>query len=137
MSYETKQANRLEKCVHTALRALKHSIFLLTFLFLFQSAGFCQLTTADIIGTVTDATGAVVPNANVSLTNLGTNEKRNTQTNGSGDYSLTFFRSGTTLSLSKQVASRHRSPRTSQWKQATALATTSRFTPVQKPPSSK
>ncbi len=49
-----------------------------TLLFLFHSAAFGQLTSADIVGTVTDATGAVVPNAAITLTNLGTNETRNT-----------------------------------------------------------
>ncbi|HXU48538.1 MAG TPA: carboxypeptidase-like regulatory domain-containing protein, partial [Candidatus Binatia bacterium] len=29
--------------------------------------------TADVVGTVTDASGAVVPGATVTLTNLGTN----------------------------------------------------------------
>jgi hypothetical protein len=57
----------------------------------FTSAAFSQLTTADIVGTVTDATGAVVPNADITLTNLGTNEKRTTQSNGSGDYNFTLL----------------------------------------------
>jgi len=34
-----------------------------------------QVTTADIVGKVTDATGAVVPGAQVTVTNLG-NEYR-------------------------------------------------------------
>src|SRR6202789_451796 len=50
-----------------------------------------QLTTADILGTVTDSTGAVVPNANVTLTNLGTNEKRTTLSNSSGGYSFALL----------------------------------------------
>jgi hypothetical protein len=45
-----------------------------------------QLTTADVVGTVTDTTGAVVPNANVTLTNQKTNEARNTQSSGGGQY---------------------------------------------------
>src|SRR5271163_1176651 len=69
----------------------RKAFFLLTLIFLFTSAAFCQLTTADIVGTVTDATGAVVPNASVALLNLGTNEKRTTQSNTSGDYSFTLL----------------------------------------------
>ncbi len=53
--------------------------------------GFAQLTTADILGTVTDSTGAVIPNATVVITNLGTNAKRTAQTNNSGDYSFTLL----------------------------------------------
>src|SRR5437899_12783507 len=78
--------NRTGECGHSILKAFRNSIFLLTFVFFFfTSAAFSQLTTADIVGTVTDATGAVVPNATVVLTNLGTNDKRTGQTNGSGD----------------------------------------------------
>ncbi|WP_353069685.1 carboxypeptidase regulatory-like domain-containing protein [Tunturibacter empetritectus] len=65
--------------------------YLLALLVLFTSAAFAQLTTADILGTVTDATGAVVPNATVVLTNTGTNEKRTTTSNGSGDYSFNLL----------------------------------------------
>jgi hypothetical protein len=67
-------------------------VFLSLVLFILStSAAFGQLTTADILGTVSDATGAVVPHANVTLTNLGTNEKRATQSNNSGDYSFTLL----------------------------------------------
>src|SRR5665213_2118915 len=45
-----------------------------------------QLTTADILGTVTDAAGAVVPNAKVTVVNTATSVSRTLQTNGSGDY---------------------------------------------------
>ena len=53
-----------------------------------------QLTTADVVGTVTDTTGAVVPNANVTLTNQKTNETRNTQSNGGGQYAFTLLLPG-------------------------------------------
>src|ERR1700754_3998530 len=82
---------RLGQCGRTISRAWRQSVFLLTLLFLFSSAAFAQLTTADILGTVTDATGAVVPNANVVLTNVGTNQTRTTTTNSSGDYSFTLL----------------------------------------------
>jgi hypothetical protein len=53
-----------------------------------------QLTTADVLGTVTDTTGAVLPNANVTLTNQRTNETRNTQSNGAGQYVFTLLLPG-------------------------------------------
>jgi hypothetical protein len=68
--------------------------FLFTFLFsifFLSLSAHAQLTTADILGTVTDASSAVVPGASVTLTNLGTNEKRSSVTNGSGDYSFTLL----------------------------------------------
>jgi hypothetical protein len=63
-------------------------------LLLVSSAAFAQLTTADILGTVTDNTGAVIPGAAVTLTNLDTHEQRATTTNGSGDYSFTLLPTG-------------------------------------------
>jgi hypothetical protein len=92
MIYETvRKQNRIGTYIHTILKTVKNSVFLLAVVFLFTSAAFSQLTTADILGTVTDATGAVVPNAAVVLTNLGTNEKRTGQSNISGDYSFTLL----------------------------------------------
>src|SRR3979490_179034 len=73
------------------LKAFRNSVVLLTFVFFVTTAAFSQLTTADIVGTVTDATGAVIPNAAVVITNLGTNAKRTSQTNGSGDYTFTLL----------------------------------------------
>ncbi len=86
-----RKEHRRGKYTHAVLKTFRDSTLLLVFLFFSVSAGFCQLTTADILGTVTDATGAVVPNAEITLTNLGTNEKRTTQSNGSGDYSFTLL----------------------------------------------
>ncbi|HLJ25836.1 MAG TPA: carboxypeptidase-like regulatory domain-containing protein, partial [Candidatus Angelobacter sp.] len=50
-----------------------------------------QVTTADVLGTVTDNSGAVVPNAKVTITNTATNEPRSGQTGSSGDYVFTFL----------------------------------------------
>ena len=46
-----------------------------------------QSTSGTIVGTVTDASGAAVPNATVTVTNLGTNETRVAKSDGSGNYS--------------------------------------------------
>ena len=53
-----------------------------------------QVTTADLVGRVTDATGAVVPDANVTLANLGTNISRTTPSNVAGDYVLNLMPPG-------------------------------------------
>jgi hypothetical protein len=92
MKYQlTHQMNRLGQCGRAIFQGWRRPVTLLAFLVLFTSAALAQLTTADILGTVTDATGAVVPNASIVLTNLGTNEKRTTQSNGSGDYNFTLL----------------------------------------------
>ncbi|MBI4484346.1 MAG: TonB-dependent receptor [Acidobacteria bacterium] len=43
-------------------------------------------TTAAISGTVSDETGAVIPNAEVSVTNVGTSQARTVETNAAGRY---------------------------------------------------
>jgi hypothetical protein len=61
--------------------------FLMVLLFL------CPLMRAQsfygaIVGTVTDTNGAVVSNATVTATNLGTNEKHTVSTNSAGEYRI-------------------------------------------------
>ena len=53
-----------------------------------------QVTTADVVGTVTDASGAVVPGATVTITNTGTNVSQSTTTSGSGDYIFNLLQVG-------------------------------------------
>ncbi len=43
---------------------------------------------ASITGTITDPSGAVVPNANITVTNTATGQTQNTQSNSSGLYNL-------------------------------------------------
>src|SRR3984885_2614522 len=83
--------NRIGQCGRAIFRREIQLGFLLTFSLLFTIPVVGQLTTADILGTVTDSTGAVVPNATVTLNNLGTNEKRTTQSNSSGAYNFTLL----------------------------------------------
>jgi hypothetical protein len=54
-----------------------------------------QESSADVLGTVTDATGAVIPGATVTLTNLGTQVQQQTTSNSSGDYVFTLLKPGT------------------------------------------
>ena len=87
----TKNLSRLGQCGRAIFKGCKRPIVFLALLTLFTSAALAQLTTADILGTVTDPTGAVIPNATITLTNTGTNDVRTTQSNGSGDYSFNLL----------------------------------------------
>ena len=51
--------------------------------------GWSQTVTAGIQGTVSDSTGAVVPNAQVTALNEGTSFSRRVETDASGRYALT------------------------------------------------
>src|SRR5271156_3449821 len=83
--------SRLGQCGRILSQQLMPPVFSLAILLLFTSAALAQLTTADILGTVTDPTGAALPNASVTLTNLGTNHQRTVQSSGSGDYTFTLL----------------------------------------------
>jgi hypothetical protein len=50
--------------------------------------------TAGIVGTVTDSSGAVVPGASVTLTNIGTNISQTANTSDGGDYVFTLLQVG-------------------------------------------
>lgn len=63
-------------------------------LLLSASSLLAQVTTADVVGTVTDTTGAIVPNASITLTSIDTNEQRSTTSTGSGDYTITLLNPG-------------------------------------------
>src|SRR5579884_3822503 len=54
-----------------------------------------QLNRASITGTVTDSSGAVVADVEVTATNLGTKETARTVTNGDGIYSILNLFPGT------------------------------------------
>lgn len=53
-----------------------------------------QTTTGDIVGTVRDSSGAVVPGAKVTLTDVATGAVTETTTNESGDYLFPLLRPG-------------------------------------------
>src|SRR5579859_913924 len=53
-----------------------------------------QVNTADILGTVTDAGGAVIPNVKVTVVNTATNDTKTAITNATGDYIFNLMPSG-------------------------------------------
>ena len=57
----------------------------------FNSPLAAQVTTADIVGSVTDPSGAIVPDATVTAKNEGTGLTRNTRSGSTGDYIFTLL----------------------------------------------
>ena len=66
---------------------------LLLFVIAFFGAGVAvgQIGRGTILGTVTDATGAVVANATVEISNVGTNMTQKTQTTSAGTYNVPYL----------------------------------------------
>lgn len=62
-----------------------------------------QVTTADIVGRVTDTSGGVLPGVTVTATNDGTGDVRTTATGAGGDYTFNLLPIGTyTVSVTLQ-----------------------------------
>jgi hypothetical protein len=61
---------------------------MVAFLCAFLSVAHAQKTTGTLTGTITDATGAVVPDATVDLVNAATNARRMAKSNGQGFYNF-------------------------------------------------
>ena len=53
-----------------------------------------QVESAKVVGTIHDASGAVLPAADVKVTNTGTNVSRSARTDSNGDYVVTELRPG-------------------------------------------
>ncbi|HCC56370.1 MAG TPA: hypothetical protein DEQ47_03775, partial [Solibacterales bacterium] len=68
---------------------------LITIFLLFCACAAAQDFRATLLGQVSDAAGAAVPNASVKATNVGTNETTEVKTNGSGSYTIPYLQPGT------------------------------------------
>jgi len=53
-----------------------------------------QSNTADIVGTVTDTSGAVIPNAKIIAVNTGTGQQRTAESNSVGEYAFSLLQVG-------------------------------------------
>ena len=79
----------------TSLRVRSLFICLAGMVLLSSTALQAQVTTADVVGTVTDVTGAVLAGSKVTITDTGTGQVRTAQTNAGGDYTFSLLQPGT------------------------------------------
>jgi len=81
-----------------AFRRINLTVLSLTILligsFLSAPTALSQNTTGDVLGTVTDSTGAVLPNASVTITNAGTKASRKSVTDARGEYVFSLLQVG-------------------------------------------
>src|SRR5437867_8729578 len=72
----------------------KHCLFSLLILVLATASAYCQTGTGQIQGTVTDATGAVLPNAKITLRQASTGADFTTTTTSVGFFTFPTLRAG-------------------------------------------
>jgi hypothetical protein len=70
------------------MKNLRQASALFALAALFAVAAYSQAVNGTLLGNVTDSSGAVIPNAKVSITETNTNVSRSTVTNESGNYSF-------------------------------------------------
>lgn len=73
----------------------KASTLLVVILFFIATNAMGQNTTGTIVGRITDASGAVVPAAQVTVTNQQTSQRRLVRSTGTGDYTAPLLSPGT------------------------------------------
>ena len=103
MSFFQNDNGRVNSCAATSLLRLLTAVSIVLFL---SQVGIqhaeAQVLYGSIVGTVTDSSGAIVPGATVTATQIETNETRSDVTNDSGSYTLSTVPAGTyTVSISK------------------------------------
>ena len=69
-------------------------LLLLVSAWIFPLAAFAQQETATMTGTVRDPSGAILPRATVTVTNIGTNISVKTETDDDGSYVIPSLRPG-------------------------------------------
>ena len=65
------------------------------FLLVAVSCAWAQVSTGTIVGTVEDTSGAVIPNAGISIRQIATGEVRASRTNATGEFNVPYLQPGT------------------------------------------
>ncbi len=74
--------------MHRAFTSCRHSVVAVAVMLLSATAAQAQFDSAQVSGVAQDATGAVLPGVDVTLTNAGTGQERRTVTNDTGLYTF-------------------------------------------------
>ena len=74
---------------------LRSCIWMVSLVLLLSSLAFAQRDLGTITGTVTDPSGAAVPGATITITNVGTGESATVSTTATGDYARPALPTGT------------------------------------------
>jgi outer membrane receptor protein involved in Fe transport len=85
---------RNRDALHAGLCATVVLVFVVALPVFCAPSIYAQVRTADIVGIVADSSGARVPGATVTATNLGTNQARTAVSDNSGNYLLTLLPPG-------------------------------------------
>jgi len=67
---------------------------IIVLMLVFNTVGWTQGDRGTITGTVTDQTGAVVPDAKINVVNVANNAERITEASGTGDYTIPALQAG-------------------------------------------
>ena len=70
------------------------AVSLIAILLIFSICAFAQSNTGTITGVVQDANGAIVPNATVTVTNVGTNENKTVTSDSDGRFEEPWLSTG-------------------------------------------
>ncbi len=103
------------------IKSLGFILAILSLLGLCAVAAFGQEETGQIAGTVVDATGSLVQNATISITNLANGQTRTATSSGIGEYTITNLQPGTYTFVAK-------APGFSEFKQTVEITVGSRTT---------
>ncbi len=76
----------MKVCTAKRRTSIAYLLTLSAFICMFSGSALAQTTTGSIYGTVTDVTGAAIPNAQITVKNVQTNETHTAVGNGSGSY---------------------------------------------------
>jgi hypothetical protein len=89
------QCRKKEHCAFSLPRTLFPLVMLLIGLTMGPAKLCGQVNTADVVGTVTDPSGAIIANAAVTIKNVDTGITRSANSNSKGEYLFTLLQVGT------------------------------------------